>query len=213
MKFINLLISLLVCLQLSACSRIKAYFPDKEKDYQLTREIPSLSLPPDLKDNAVQFAPAPVVEIAPPVYQQTSDASKSDSPAKDPTIYVGLVEYSGGATRIRIEASLEKSWRLVGKALSHHSIEIIDRNELDHIYFVLYEADFKKIEDGSLWDEALFIFGSDPANEKEFRIKLAEKGALTEVIVLDVHDKPLSKGAGLKLLTLLYQSIKEDFAN
>lgn len=204
------MISLFLCVQLSACSRIKSYFPDKEKDYQLTREIPTLSLPPDLKDNAVQFAPA--IENATPVYQQNNDITKIDSSAKETAVYVGLVEYTGGATRIRIEDSLQRSWRLVGKALTHHSIEIIDRNEQDHIYFVLYDADFKKIEDGSLWDEVLFIFGSDPANEKEFRLKLADKGALTEVIVLDANDKPLSQGVGLKLLTLLYQTIKQDLS-
>jgi len=210
MKLITLSISLLLCLQLSGCGRIKAYFPDKERDYQLTQEIPALIVPADLKDNAIQVAP--VITVKPTVYQAVTHAESDNQTTKDDIIYVDLVEYAGGATRIRIEDTLEHSWRLLGKALSRHSIEITDRNELDHMYFVQYDADFKKIEDGSLWDEILFIFASDPAKEQEFRIKLAENGALTEVIVLDGNDKPQSKGAGLKLLTLLYQSIKEDLA-
>lgn len=43
---------------LSACSTIKQWFPDKEKDYQYTTEIPELVLPPDLKNE--QFPSLPL---------------------------------------------------------------------------------------------------------------------------------------------------------
>jgi outer membrane protein assembly factor BamC len=51
MKKTNLLAPLLcsaVLLNLSACGYIKSLFPDKEKDYQFTTEIPELILPPNL---------------------------------------------------------------------------------------------------------------------------------------------------------------------
>jgi len=211
---LKITISLFVVIGLSGtgCSRIKGYFPDKEKDYQLTSEIPALVVPADLTDNAIQNN-AKIDANVPVIKNTASDNKASESDQKKEMIYVDLVEYSGGATRIRIEDTIERIWRTVGKALSHHSIEITNRNELERVYYVQYDPDFKEVEDGSLWDEALFIFGSDPANEKEFKVRLAENGSLTEIIVLDSNDLPLSKGPGLKLLNLLYKTIKADLVN
>lgn len=47
---LNILTCLFVAASLSSCS----YFPDKEKDYQLTTEIPLLVVPSDLNDHAKQ---------------------------------------------------------------------------------------------------------------------------------------------------------------
>ncbi len=209
-RFIQLSVVGLFVMGLSACSTIRNYFPDKAKEYQLTSEIPDLVIPPDLSESAI-FSPSKD-EINKAVVSDRNAIAITDDIDDKEVIYVDLVEYAGGATRIRIEDSIERSWRTVGKALSRHSIEITDRNELDRIYFVQYDADFNKVEDGSLWDEAMFLFGADPAAEKEFRIKLGENGSLTEIIVLDTQDRPLSKGAGLKLLNLLYKTIKEDLS-
>jgi outer membrane protein assembly factor BamC len=48
-KIITLLISAAALSALSACSYVKSLFPDKEKDYQYTTEIPPLIMPDDLK--------------------------------------------------------------------------------------------------------------------------------------------------------------------
>ncbi len=224
MKFISIIQSggLLLVLNISACSQIKSSFPDKTKEYQLTHEIAPLQIPTDLTGQKIQQSSTQdeyrtsntdlrIVSsenrVETPVNQEPRNTQKKS------TIYIELVEYSGGATRIRIEDNIDRSWRRIGKALSHHSIEITDRNQDDKVYFVQYDENFKKVEDGSLWDEALFIFGDDPAQEKEFRIKLAENGALTEVIVLDSNDRTISNGAGLKLLKLLFNTVKQDLGN
>jgi outer membrane protein assembly factor BamC len=224
-NILALSVSLLILFNLSACSRIRSIFPDKTKEYQLITEIPELTVPEDLSIDAINRRK--IVDSVLPVYQNTKavpppdfegmDSSTEENSAVEKTetkeyIYVDLLEFSGGATRIRIEDTMDKNWRRVGKALSRNSIEITARDELDKIYFVQYDANFKKVEDGSLWDEALFLFGSDPAQEKEFRVRLVENGSLTEVIVLDRNDKPLSKGPGLKLLKLIFESIKKDLA-
>ncbi len=200
----------LLLLNLSACSHIKTLFPDKEKDYQLTAEIPELVIPSDLTSQT--FPDKSATSYQKFAYLDEEE-SRPVNTAKDKAIAVDLVEFAGGTTRIRIEDTLTRSWRTVGKALSHHSIEIIDRNEMDKVFYVQYDPDFKKVEDDSLWDEVVFIFGSDPAQEKEFRVKLAEKEGITEVIVLDANNTPLSKGMGLKLLNLLYKTIKDDLTN
>lgn len=186
----------------SACSSL----PDKEKEYQLTSEIPPLILPEDFsnkngktlsnQDNGFGRS----VELI----------ENNDEVDRKENVLLDLGKYSDGTALIRIGDVIQRSWRMVGKALSHHSIEITDRDELDRLYFVQYDPDFKKVEDGSLWDEFLFIFGSDPANDKKFGVKLVESGDFTEIIVLDSEDKPVSDGAGLKLLYLLYDTIKKD---
>ncbi len=58
----------LALLVLPACGVVKQWFPDKEKEYQHTTEIPSLVLPPDLKNPQVFTLPAmPAAMPEPPV--------------------------------------------------------------------------------------------------------------------------------------------------
>jgi len=219
-----LLVALFFTVSLSGCGYIKSYFPDKHLDYQLTKEIPELVVPEDLSHSAIREQPGFNSRRRRPAYQnrrvvepeseQVVVEKKQEAEAEaKPAVYVELVEFSGGASRIRIEESMERIWRTVGKALSRHSIEIIARDEEYRIYTVLYDADFKKVHDGSLWDEVVFMFSDDPAQEKEFKVRLIENGGFTEVLVLDKQGVPLSKGKGLKLLELLYGTIKTDLAN
>lgn len=193
---------------LFACSTIKEYFPDKEKDYQLTSEIPALTIPEDLNEDVIQSKPKIVVRQQ--IAEQDIETVANEKKEKKLLINVDLVEYTGGATRIQIEDSLVRSWYYVGKALSRNSIEITQRIENQRVYYVQYDPEFEKIEDGSLWDEVLFIFADDPAQEKEYRVKLAEKAGITEVFLLDENDNPLLSQIDLTLLKLLHKTIKQD---
>lgn len=49
----SLFLIVTVLLNLSGCGYIKSLFPDKEKDYQYTTEIPALIMPDDLKKNYI----------------------------------------------------------------------------------------------------------------------------------------------------------------
>lgn len=63
---------------ISGCSTIKSYFPDKEKDYRFTAEIPELVIPEDLKSSqVVAAAPARLSNSA----VQDAQASQSATPA------------------------------------------------------------------------------------------------------------------------------------
>lgn len=199
-------VSIVVCLLLSssACSRIKSYFPDKEKDYQFKAEIPELVLPDDLGEHSIENAPAMDLVGAPPADTVSEDQTKK--------IRVERIIYDGGATRLRIDQPFSKSWRIVGKALARKSVEIVARNKPEGLFIVMYDPSEQKVTDESLWDEVLFVFGQHGGKEQEYRIKLAEYEAFTEVIVLDENDKPLSEGAGLSLLQLLQDTIEADLA-
>jgi outer membrane protein assembly factor BamC len=73
-KIITLLISAAALSALSACSYVKSLFPDKEKDYQYTTEIPPLIIPDDLKKG---FLPDVIrsVPSAPPLSANIADAT------------------------------------------------------------------------------------------------------------------------------------------
>lgn len=64
-------ITAIVLLNVSACSYVKAMFPDKEKDYQYTTEIPAMILPDDLKQN---HTPRLDTTASPPPVDTDTDA-------------------------------------------------------------------------------------------------------------------------------------------
>lgn len=84
-------ITLTALLCLSACSQIKALFPDKEKDYQYTTEIPDMILPDDLKKNQIPG----MSRTAPSVPPSDTD---TDADAATPPVAVSTpVEESASA--------------------------------------------------------------------------------------------------------------------
>lgn len=199
---VSILASLLIVI--SACSRIKSYFPDKEKDYQFKTEIQELVIPEDLDHHSIQKTPTRDA-----VMSAQAPAAEED---RAELIHVERIIYDGGASRLRIDQPLAKTWRIVGKALARKAVEIVSRNKPEGLFIVMYDPNERKVTDDSLWDEVLFMFGQFGGNEQEYRIKLAEYDDYTEVIVLDEKDKPLSEGPGLALLQLLHEAIEEDMA-
>lgn len=145
----------------------------------------------------------------------TAEAAPVEQPAKQQTqknddISVKLVVYDDGESRLRIAADTIIAWRMVGKALSRKSIEVISRNQDEASYEVQYDPDEKRVEDGSLWDEAVFIFGGFNTNEKRYLLKCVGNNQQTDVAVLDQDGKPVVNGAGLRLLKLIQTTLKAD---
>jgi len=203
-----------ILINVSGCGTIKSWFPDKEKDYQFTTEIPPLTLPADLgKDSILNTA------VAAPVVETAEDVAPADEPGETELvverklIQVDMVKSDEGASRIRIGAPLAIAWRMVGKALSRNSIEVISRNQEEKSLHVQYDPDEKKVEDGSFWDEVTFVFSGLQTGEKEYVVKLVGDKQQTEVMVMDAELKPLGEGPGLKLLTLMHDTIKADLTN
>jgi outer membrane protein assembly factor BamC len=211
----SLVVAAAVLGNVTACGYIKSYFPDKEKDYQFTTEIPPLKLPPDLDKNAALSAPAAdSAEASAPAPEQTQAApvaSPAEEEAETPhVIPVELVKFDSGETRLRIGAPVSRAWRMVGKALSRKSLEVTERNQEGALYRVQYDPDEQSLEDGSLWDEVVFMFKGVQANEKEYILKLVANNRHSEVAVLDKDRQPITEGPGLKLLTLLQETLAAD---
>ncbi len=187
------LIFMLSLAQLTACSY---FFPDKETDYVYSKEIKPLEMPPDLHAEKQQIAADDSVGVVSGTLANTVEYFTDD-----------LGAY------LRINSPFARVWRIVGKAITTQSIEIIDKDRSHATYYVKYDPALQEVADGSFWDELVFFFGSDVHQEKLYLIYLAEteQGASTGVFVQDEKGNSLASGDGEKLLNLLYEAIKKDF--
>ncbi|MDP2179650.1 outer membrane protein assembly factor BamC [Methylicorpusculum sp.] len=194
------------------CSRIKSWFPDKEKDYQFKAEIPDLIVPDDLGHHTIRKSPTarvtqPVTTTA-AVQAESAETGESEEASETAT-----VERVGGTdgNRLRLSENMSRTWRVVGKALSRKSVEIVSRDRANGVFIVQFDPDELKVTDDSFWDEMLFMLGATGGGtELEYRVKLIEYEGFTEIFILDEKEKPLSEGKGLALLTLLQKAIEED---
>lgn len=226
------LISATVLINLSACGYVKSFFPDKEKDYQYTTEIPPLIVPDDLKQqqipdlfssassapsstppNAAAYTAAPPAAVSAPVEDAAPNApTESESVIPDTAITVERVNLAAGENRLRINVPFTRAWRMVNKALSRQAIEVTERNQEAGLYTVQYDPDERKVEDGSYWDEIVFMFSGIQSNEKTYLLKLERHNQQTDIVVADEDQQLLSDAASFKLLTLLQETIKADLA-
>lgn len=211
---IRFLIAVAVLANISACSYVKSLFPDKEKDYQFTTEIPPLVLPTDLAGDSIANVPAapaaPAAETtdAAPVAPETESAPDIERKL----IKVDLVDADDGAKRLRLGVSPATAWRMVGKALSRNAIEVTNRNQDERLFNVQYDPNKQKVEDDSIWDEINFLLFGLGTNEQEYVLKMVENNQQTDVVIMDKEQKPVADAASLSLLTLLYDTIKADLA-
>ncbi|HEY8095165.1 MAG TPA: outer membrane protein assembly factor BamC [Methylobacter sp.] len=219
------LIIVAALVNLSACSYIKSLFPDKEKDYQFTTEIPPMVLPTDLAGGSIGGLPAASAagkaDSAPaaPVTETTDAAPAAAAPKTETApeidrklIQVELVDAEEGTKRLRIGAPSARAWRMVGKALSRKSIEVTNRNQEEKLFNVQYDPNKQEVEDGSIMDEVNFFLKGFELTEQEYVLKLVENNQQTDVIVMDKEQKPVSDKTSLSLLMLLHDTIKSDLA-
>jgi outer membrane protein assembly factor BamC len=199
-------------------------FPDKEKDYQFTTEIPKLIIPADLAngstltpsantsartENASEEAEKKPAEDS----TAAADNTAEEQPLIDPkSITVDLLESSNKIGYLRLNVPFTTAWRVVSKGLSRKSIEVNERNQSDKIFTVQYDPDEKPVEDGTYLDEINFMMHGFQANDKEYKLKLVETNQQTDVVILDEEQKPTPDEGGLKLLKVLQQSIKANLA-
>ena len=241
-KIITLLISAAALSALSACSYVKSLFPDKEKDYQYTTEIPPLIMPDDLKkgylpdvNSSAPSAPPASANIADATVPATAvntlaEETKSAAPAANESpkpstasesepelpitaITVEHIKLKDGENRLRLNVPFTKAWRMINKALSRKSIEVTARNQEAKLITVQYDPDEQKTEDGTYWDEIKFMVSGFQGNDKTYLLKLEENNQQIDISVVDEEQKILSDDDSVKLLTVLEETMKADLAN
>lgn len=218
----------LLLLNLTACSVIGGYFPDKAKDYQLSSELPPLNIPTDIANKGLVKAKAskPVEDTetvavigevvkAPPVAttETTTAPIVETEPEKPEPTRVELVKFADGETRLQMNKPVAMSWRMIGKALSRKAIEITARDQANAEFTVQYDPNETDFKDDTFWDEITFVFSEDHNQEQPYHLKLLARDKTTEVAVLDAQGKPLATGGGLSLLKLLLTTLKADLSD
>ena len=226
MKYIGLRLCLLsVLVLLSACSTIKSWFPDKERDYQFRSEIAPLVIPEDLKAKTsptlpVARSPQQIANDAVKLASnenkklQNADSSPQSDNAKSQAIPVDHADSNtanksaGTASSLLIDQGSEQAWRMVGKALTQQKFEIVERNlEQGHFYIRFNPSNSNSIYT-SIWDEFKFLFVDELNDEQEYRLKLSEISPLsTEVTVQDGQGKVLSNAIANQILKLITDGI------
>ena len=228
MKFmpVKLALPAMLLLNLTACSFISGYFPDKTKDYQFSSELPPIKVPTDIsskgltkktptqqsEDSEIVAVMGDVVKAA-AVKSGASTPVVSAKPQKSEPLRVELVKFANSENRLQINKSVPMSWRMIGKALTSKGIEITARDKSNGEFSVQYDPNETDFKDETFLDELSFVFDEDHNKEKPYRIKLLARDKMTEGVILDEQGKPLSDGSGLSLLKLLAATLKADFDN
>lgn len=105
-KFSSLIIAAAL-VNVSACTYVKNLFPDKEKDYQFTTEIPPLILPTSLSADSLSKAPlAPISEVgavAPVVRHSETVAAPVAAAADQGSVAAAAVETPAVAETAEID--------------------------------------------------------------------------------------------------------------
>lgn len=202
-------------LMLPACSTIKSWFPDKERDYQFTTEIPELIIPEDLRNSSGLSPMAPAQKVAASTTAETtSDASvvADVSAVGQEKIEVDAPYHapSQGVSSLHIDQPRKQASRLVGKAMTRKKLEIVERNIDDGYFYIKYDPNAVKFTDDSIFDEIKFIFGDDPVQEEEYRVVVKQIGPeQSEVTIEDSSGQVLSNNVANNLLKMITEGISQ----
>jgi outer membrane protein assembly factor BamC len=230
MKTIISIITVVALSSLSACSQIKSYFPDKEREYQYTAELPQLIYPADLKVKVLPVLPAAMTKAEPvntppvlPTKVATTPTAAKATPVLDKAysdeeelsaqlITVERINADKGENRLRLNVPYIRAWRILGKSLSRKALEVTLRDQDAGLFTVKYDPDEQDVKDLSYIDSLKALIGDLRSNEKTYNIKLEKDQPNTEVTVLDKDQKPTTDADSVKLLMLLQEAIKADLA-
>lgn len=196
---------------LTACSVISDLFPDKQKQYRYSSELPDLEVPPDLLGSKIdEIGTEPSQSTAgdggtgEPSAKPTKKKRKSDKPPPSST----LAETAENAALIELSEPYAEAWNDVSRALGRLKVEITDQNRADGVFYVYYGGEPpKKPEEEGFWDSVASVFNVERDKAREYRVKLENKEDYTFVRVYDQSDNVVSEGKGLELLKRLHKKL------
>lgn len=230
----SLRISVFACaLSLGGCSTIQSWFPDKEKDYQFTTELPPLVIPPDLvqkpslpiraamptdlpkiakvvkpviPDKELVEKVKPVIETASEITKRPASLGEAETLLNRDEIKISLTHEN--TPTLNLNVPVMRAWRIVGKALSRSAIEVT-KHDTENGQIHIQVASAKPQPEKSLWDNTVDVFNPFAQSEQSYVLQFRETDAKTAVTVLDADLQPVSDD---KLLASLFDSIKADLS-
>ena len=202
---------------LVGCSYLASLFPDKQKQYRYSSELPDLEIPPDLNPSKLVGAGKNDVPDIEPAADDKGKPPEDGPAGSPPPKKHGPVHHESNPTMaenlenaalIELHEPYAEAWNDVSRALGRLRVEITDQNRSDGVFYVYYGGLApKKPEDTSFWDDVTSVFNPDRDAAKEYRVKLESKDDFTFVRVFDPDGKAVSEGLGLDLLKRLHQKL------
>jgi len=235
MKTIIYIITHVALCFLSGCTQFKSYFPDKEKEYQYTTELPPLIYPADLKVKLMPALPAAMTHAEPEntapvataaaITNPTAIASDSkpvtsvDKVYKDSEveldaklITVERINVDKNVNALRLNVPFYRAWRIVSKSLSRKALEVIVRDQEAGLLTLKYDPDEHSSTELSYLDSLKSLVGALGSNEKTYIIKLEKDQPQTDITVLDKDQKPATDADSVNLLTMMQETMKADLS-
>ena len=116
---------------------------------------------------------------------------------------------TGGA--VKVAEPFDRAWRRVGLALDRSGFTVEDRDRSKGTFFVRYidpEADTATKTKKS-WTDWLTFWRSDkPADRPQYRIKVTDGGASSDVEVQSADGKPDNSATAKRILKLLFEQLR-----
>lgn len=209
-----------LAVSLAGCSYIASFFPDKQKQYQYTSEIPPLEVPPDLSLSTVTGArwrgpegAGPAKSAAPEVAAPEVAAPADDDKSGADGGKAILAQNTEDVPLIELPMPFSDAWNDVGRALGRMKVEVSDQNRTDGVYYVYYGGPKEKYRDQGVWEDIAALFSGEGDGALEYRVKLEEhKGGSrtsTDVFLFDSDGQPVRQGPPLDLLKQLHQELQK----
>jgi len=211
MGSVRFLVLLVGSLGLAGCSIVTGLFPDKQKQYQYTSEIPALEVPPDLSMSTISGAKW---NRAAPEQQQSATAGDGATSAAGPAALrrATLAQNTEDVPLIEVAAAFPEAWNDVGRALGRMKVEVSDQNRSDGVYYIYYGGSARKHEDKGVWGDIADLFSGGDDGAREYRLKLEEhktaQRVSTDVFLFDSDGEPIRQGPALNLLKQLHREIQ-----
>jgi outer membrane protein assembly factor BamC len=216
---------------LTGCSYITDLFPDKQKVYRYSSDIPPLEIPPDLTSSTIKGVSSGGEGMRDASAQDSLDSGQADaSGAKSPApampsrrtkaVVAILAQGDDDVPFVDVAAPFAETWNFVARSLGRMEIEVTEQSRSDRQYFVYFAGEKSGKSDDAGWWQSL-TGGGDKAEHDEkaeqFHIKLEPKDDHTHIYVLDSANKPVLQGSGLQLLKKLRDTLdgleKQEFIN
>jgi outer membrane protein assembly factor BamC len=229
-SMIRAIVALSFMAALTGCSYITDLFPDKQKEYRYSSDIPPLEIPPDLTSSTIKGLPGRgegAQGAAALDGGEAASAAGSMPPGmampvrRTNAVVAVLAKGDDDVPFVDVAAPFAETWNFVGRSLGRMQIEITEQNRSDRQYFVYFggEKTDKPSEDAPWWQAILGGGdGTQPDEQAEqFHVKLEPKDDHTHIYVLDSTNKPVLQGTGLRLLKKLRDTLdgmeKQEFVN
>jgi outer membrane protein assembly factor BamC len=112
---------------------------------------------------------------------------------------------------LKVNEAFDRAWRRVGLALDRSGFTVEDRDRSKGTFFVRYidpeAASAKGVKKS--WIDWLAFWRSDkPADRPQYRIKVTDGGATSDVEVQGADGKPDSSATAKRILTLLFEQLR-----